>query len=39
MKTKSAIFITALLMLVLNGCSTPRKCNGQPGTRVPMGIM
>lgn len=25
--------------LLAVGCTTTRKCNGQPGTRVPMGVM
>ncbi len=32
-----AIFL--VILVLLTSCSSARKCNGQQGTRVPMGMM
>jgi hypothetical protein len=42
MRTRS-ILLLALMAVLLGSCATtqshPRKCNGQRGTRTPMGVM
>lgn len=36
---KTFFLVWACGALLLASCSVPRKCNGTPGKRVPMGVM